>query len=522
MHGGESYWIASTPAPRRYPSVHGELSVDTAVVGAGIVGLTTALHLAQNGVPVALIEARRLARGVSGYTTGKVTVGHGLAYSRLRRTHGERAMCLYAQSQLVAMSTVAEHVRELDIDCDLEWASNYVFAETEEEIGPLQDEVDAAGDAGLEVSLELEPAAPFPATAAVRLDGQAQFHPRKYLLGLAEALHRRGGLIFEETRVTDFDAEQDPVLLTTEDEGTTIRARNVVLATHVPITSRGIFTRVHPRRSYVVAARLRDPISFDGMWINVGEPTRSLRTTPAADGGRLVLLGGEGHRVGQEQDADERYAHLERFLITYLGDADVTHRWSTQDEFSVDGLPFVGRIGGDGSQVLTATGFGGWGMTNGTLAAMLLVDELLGRRERWADLYDIGRTAVAQSAVRFVRENANVAAQLVGGKLAHHDDTPADVLRGEGRLVDLEDGTAAVYRAPDGDVIAVSAQCTHMGCLVAWNAAEDTWDCPCHGSRFDVDGTVLEGPATRPLEAVELEGSDEELDRSATGFSTTG
>jgi glycine/D-amino acid oxidase-like deaminating enzyme/nitrite reductase/ring-hydroxylating ferredoxin subunit len=518
MHGGESYWIASTPAPRRYPTLAGELSVETAVVGGGIVGLTTALRLAQNGIRVALIEASALARGVSGYTTGKVTGGHRLVYSHLRRTHGERAMCLYAQAQLAALAAMAQNVHELDIECDLERVANYVYAETEDELAQLQDELDAACDAGLDAELELEPAVPFPAVGAVRLAGQAQFHPRKYLFGLADALLARGGLIFEQSRVTELEADDDPVVVRTETG--TVRARNVVLATHVPITNRGLFfTRVHPRRSYVVAARMRDGIPFDGMWINVGEPTRSLRTAADGQGGHLVLACGEGHRVGQEEDADERYAHLERFLLAYLGDADVTHRWSTQDAFSVDGLPYVGRIGGESGAVLTATGFGGWGMTNGTVAGMLLSDELLGWRERWADLFDAGRAAVAQSALRFLRENANVAARLVAGKLARHDDTPADVLRGEGRLVDMPDGTAAVYRTPDGELLAVAAECTHMGCLVAWNAAESSWDCPCHGSRFGVDGSVLEGPATRPLETVELELAEEgggRLDRSAT------
>jgi glycine/D-amino acid oxidase-like deaminating enzyme/nitrite reductase/ring-hydroxylating ferredoxin subunit len=516
MQGGESYWIASMPAPRRHPPLERDLSIEVVVVGGGIVGLTTALRLAHNGIRVALLEARELARGVSGYTTGKVTAGHRLVYSELRRSHGERAMCLYAQAQLAALAAIAQNVSELGIECDLERVPNYVYAETEEELDALRDEVDAAQAAGLEAELVPAPEVPFPALGAVRLPGQAQFHARKYLFGLADAFLARGGLIFENSRVIELEADDEPGLVTTETAA--VRARNVVLATHVPITNRGLFfARAHPRRSYVVAARLRDRLPFDGMWINVGEPTRSLRSTPDGAGGRLVLVGGEGHRVGQEDDADERYAHLERFLLAYLGDAEVLHRWSTQDAFSVDGLPYVGRVGGETGSVLVATGFGGWGMTNGTVAGMLLADELIGWRELWADLFDAGRASVAQSAIRFVRENANVAAQLVGGKLARHDDAPEDILPGEGRLVDLEDGTAAVYRASDGALQAVSAECTHMGCVVAWNPAEGTWDCPCHGSRFAVDGAVLEGPATRPLEAVEVPGRSHALDPSVAG-----
>jgi glycine/D-amino acid oxidase-like deaminating enzyme/nitrite reductase/ring-hydroxylating ferredoxin subunit len=413
-------------------------------------------------------------------------------------------MCLYAQSQLAALATVVEHVRELGIDCDLEAVPNYVYAETDDELGQLEAEVDAAHDAGLHATLEHDLAVPFPALAAVCLPHQAQFHPRKYLLGLAAAITARGGRIFEGSRVTDLEADDEPVVVRTGSG--TVRARNVVLATHVPITNRGLFyARVHPRRAYAVAARLRDPVPFEGMWINIGEPTRSLRTVPDGEGGRLVLVCGEGHRVGQEDDAEARYAHLERFLVAHFGDAEMKHRWSTQDVISVDGLPYIGRIGGDDAPVLTATGFGGWGLTSGTLAGMLLADDLLGRRELWADLYDTGRAALVQSALRFLRENANVAARLVGGKLARHETSPDEILPGEGRVVDLPEGPAAVYRTLDDEMLAVSAACTHMGCLVSWNAAESSWDCPCHGSRFDVHGTVLEGPATRPLEPVEVE-----------------
>lgn len=500
MQGNASYWIASTDDPG-YPTLPGELSTPIAVVGGGIVGLTVAYLLQSEGVDVTVLEAGKLAAGVSGHTTGKVTAGHGLVYSRLERGWGVDAARGYAESQTAALELVCSLTEKLRIDCDLERAPNFVFGESEPELRLLEDEVECAQRAGLPVRLERDLDVPFPARAAVRLDGQAQFHPRKYLLGLARAAEDAGARIFQDVRVTSLGGSRDAPLL--ETMRGVVRADRVVLATHVPITSRGVFfARVHQRRAYAIAAEHAEP-AVDGMWINVGSPTRSLRETPLPEGGRLLLLVGEGHRVGQEEDTPRRYARLQEYLREHFQEAEVTHRWSTQDAYPVDGVPYIGRVGGNDARVYVATGFGGWGMTGGTLAGGLLADALLRREGPRAALYDAGRARIPQSVTRLVRENVNVAGQLVGGKLKARPRSVDEVGRGEGDVVRLGSGKAAVHRDEDGRVHAVSARCTHMGCDVAWNAAERTWDCPCHGSRFDTDGGVLEGPATRPLAPVE-------------------
>jgi glycine/D-amino acid oxidase-like deaminating enzyme/nitrite reductase/ring-hydroxylating ferredoxin subunit len=471
-----------------------------AVVGGGIVGLTTALLLKRAGLTVAVLEAGSLAQGVSGHTTGKVTAGHGLAYSRLERQLGPRQARVYAESQTAAVELVFRLAKELGIDCDLERVPNHVFAEDDEQVERLAAEASAYGRAGLDVQLVRNPDVPFPARAALRLERQGQFHPRKYLLGLARAIQGDGAMVFERVRAL---AVHQGSVFHVETTSRTVLARHVVLATHVPITMKGwFFARVHPRRGYAVAAPIADG-ALDGMWINVGAPTRSLRTTPLEQGRRLLIAVGEGHRPGQDGDTRERYDALASYVRTHFPGTEIAYRWSTQDAYSVDGLPFVGAAGGDG-RLLVATGFGGWGISGGTLAGILLADWVLGRRTEWMRLYDAGRAALVRSAPSLVRENASVMLRLLGDRLKKRPGSPDDVARGEGRVLDLESGRAAVFCGDDGELTAVSAICTHMGCVVSWNTADRTWDCPCHGSRFATDGSVLEGPATRPLERVEL------------------
>jgi glycine/D-amino acid oxidase-like deaminating enzyme/nitrite reductase/ring-hydroxylating ferredoxin subunit len=498
--GGESYWIASAASPG-YAALDGELTIDVAVVGGGIAGLTTALLLKQAGMSVAVLEATEVGAGVTGHTTGKLTAGHGLAYTQLESRHGEEAAQTYAASQTASIELVMRLVEKLGIECELEHAANYVYAETDDEIALLETEVAVARRAGLPVELMRGPATPFPALAAIRLDGQAQLHARKYVLGLARAVHGDSCAVYEQSRVLELEPGL-PMRLQTELG--TVLAKHVVLATNAPITFKGLFfARAHARRAYVVAARVAsDPV--EGMWINVGSPTRSVRAASLEGGGQLVLVVGEGHRVGQD-DGSDRYGALESFLARHFDGARPAYRWSTQDQYSVDGVPYVGRLGDETSRLYVATGFGGWGLTNGSLSGLLVADAVLGRENPWSALYDPARSSLRRAPGTIVKENAIVARELVGGKLRSRPSSVDEVAAGTGEVLELYGERVAVYRDESGDVFAVSAACTHLGCVVAWNAAERSWDCPCHGSRFDIQGAVLNGPAMHPLEAVDVQ-----------------
>jgi glycine/D-amino acid oxidase-like deaminating enzyme/nitrite reductase/ring-hydroxylating ferredoxin subunit len=492
-----SLWIESTPETS-YGALAGGLDVDVAVVGGGIAGITAAFLLKQAGKSVAVVESKRILHGATGYTTAKVTAAHSLTYTTVAKNFGEDGARVYAEANRGALDLVARLVDELAIDCDFERKANYVYAETPDERARIEQEVDAARRAGLAAELVEETPLPYPVECAFRLEGQAQFHPRKYLLPLARAVHGDGSHVLELTRVSDVGTGRRCVVRS--DRGTIV-ADDVVVATHLPFLDRGFFfAKAHPERSYAVACRIGAEQDPDGMYINVSSPTRSVRTA-SDEHGLLLLLGGEGHKPGDEPDTEARYRALEEYGRRHWQAEEFPYRWSTQDYSPVDGVPYVGRLTRRGEHVYVATGFKKWGMTNGTAAAMILADLILGRENAWAGLYDAKRLTPRASAPGFVKENAAVARHFVGDRLNRGAEAELDTLAaGEGRLLRLNGRKTAAYRDQAGRVHALSPVCTHMGCHVNWNAAERSWDCPCHGSRFSGEGVVIQGPATRDLE----------------------
>ena len=490
-----SLWITTAAPEREYPRLEGELTVDVAVIGGGIAGTVTAALLKQAGVSVALLEAGRLCAGVTGYTTAKVTALHGLTYARLAASHGQETARAYAEANANGIETIASMVLGHGIDCDFERRPALTYTTDPSRRGEIEAEVEAAQQAGLTAVFTTETELPFPVAAAVRLDGQAQFHPRRFCLGLAATVPGGASHVFERSPVLDVDSGAGTVAT----ESGVVHAGAVVLATHLPFLDRGLFfAKCWPERSYAIAVQPGPGTpELSGMYLSADQPTRSLRGT--AEG--VLIVGGEGHKAGQDPDTRQRYAALEEWAAAQLGVTEVTHRWSAHDHHSVDGLPFVGRLL-PGSNVLVATGFGKWGMTNGAAAARMLTDHITGTPNPWSEVFDATRQRAVITSSEFYKENADaVGRRLVGDRLATLRPPPADSLApGEGGIVRLDGDKVAAFRDDDGVLHAVSPVCTHVGCLVAFNRAEQTWDCPCHGSRYDVDGQVIEGPALAPLE----------------------
>jgi glycine/D-amino acid oxidase-like deaminating enzyme/nitrite reductase/ring-hydroxylating ferredoxin subunit len=491
-----SLWV-DTAVPPEFSRLEHDVAVDVAVVGAGITGLTTALLLKRAGASVAVLEGRRIGHGVTGYTTAKLTSLQGLVYTLLTSRFGVERATIYAQANEAAVAKVAELAGATGADCDLRTKPNHTYVEQAAGLGRIEEELEAASRAGLPVTFTTETDLPFPIAGAVRLDGQAEFHPVKYLAALADAVSGEGSHVFEESMATGVE-DGSPCHVRTELGRVT--ADSVVVATHMPFLDRGLFfARLRPERSYVVAARLEGDAP-QGMYLSADQPTRSIRSHPI--GGReITLIGGEGHKTGQA-DAEERYGRLEHWAHERFDVEALVCRWAAQDHISADGMPYVGRVTPLSGRLLTATGFRKWGLTNGTAAAMMMSDAVLGRANPWAEAFNSNRVAVRAAAPRLVKENVNAGFHFFADRLRNHVGSATEQLdAGEGRVVRDGLGQAAVYRDDEGDLHRLSARCTHQGCIVRWNDAERTWDCPCHGSRFDpVDGEVIEGPAVAPLE----------------------
>ena len=490
-----SYWISSSPL-RDFPALDRDLEVDVTVVGGGIVGLTTAMLLTRAGRSVAVVEGLKLLHGTTGYTTAKVTSGHGLIYESISSKHGDDAAMAYAAAQEAALHQIATWVEDEAIECDFERRPNFVYCLSEKDIPKIRSEAEAEERAGLPSVFTTETDLPFDVAAAIRQENQAQFHPAKYLAHVAEQVTAGGGEIFERSRVTDVrEGDRCEVIA----DGGTIRCDQVVLATNYPILDRGLFfPRVHPKRSYCLAGPVDAATAPEGMYIST-EPTRSIRTTPFEDR-RLLIVGGEGHTVGQDYDTDDHYRELESWAFERFALTDVHYRWSSQDGTTVDEIPYVGSLRRGSDRLYTATGFAKWGMTNGTCAATVISDAILQRDNRWAALFDPHRVTVRESAAKFVEENAKVALHWVRDRVIHPQRGVFDDLApGEASVRQAGLKNLAGYRDDDGELHVVSAVCTHLACIVSWNKAEQSWDCPCHGSRFDFDSHVLQGPAVKDL-----------------------
>jgi glycine/D-amino acid oxidase-like deaminating enzyme/nitrite reductase/ring-hydroxylating ferredoxin subunit len=475
-------------ADTAYPPLGGRIGVDVAVVGAGITGATAAWLLKQAGKTVALIESGRVGFGATGYTTAKLTVGHGLVYCRLIDAFGEETARRYARSNQEAIEQVAAVVAEHGIDCQLERAENYVYVEDGGRAADIERELRAAQTAGVAAELTADTDLPYPVAAAVRVGDQAQLHPWRYVAGLARLVDGDGSHVFELTRATGVKSGEPCVVETTAGS---VHAGHVVMATQLPFLDRGLFfAKAHPAVSYVVAAPVAERDAPRGMYLSAEQPTRSVRSTPGDRGQRVLLVGGP-----------DGYDALERFLRERFGVAEPAYRWSTHDYVPVDGLPYIGRLRRGEDRILLATGFAKWGMTKGTLAASILSDAILGRRNEYADLYDSTRLDVTRSVRRLTTGNAKVALHFFGDRLRPRvgRETIDQLTPGAGAVVRLGGRLYAVHRDDAGELHALSARCTHLGCIVAWHGDDGAWVCPCHGSRFAADGTLVQGPAVADL-----------------------
>jgi glycine/D-amino acid oxidase-like deaminating enzyme/nitrite reductase/ring-hydroxylating ferredoxin subunit len=466
------------------------------VVGAGITGMTTALMLARAGMDVALLERHGVGAGTTGRTTAKVTMLHGLVYASLLQREGEERARAYADANRAGVAAVRELTETLKIDCDLVTAPAVTFAWSESARPDLEAEVEAGKRLGIPLRLEESVDLPGPVAAGVVLDDQLHFHPLKYIDGLAIAFTAAGGRLHGGEGVLSISDRDDGVVV--ETASATLRARHAVVATLLPFTDiGGFFAKAEPMRSYAMAAVLSQPMA-NGMYISTDEPIRSARPIEI-DGRPGVVTSGPSHKVGTETDTQRCYDELERWTRETFDVTSIPYRWSAQDYVTSDKVPYVGRSPRT-DHVYVATGFRKWGLSNGTAAALMLRDLLTGEPNPWIEAFDASRGPAVKDIVELGRVNLDVARQLTAGLLKRLRAPDLDGLpEGEGRIVEIDGKTVGAFRDHTGSMLAVDLACTHLGCTVRWNQAETSWDCPCHGSRFTPEGTVIEGPAVEPL-----------------------
>lgn len=492
-----SHWLATTPRTD-YPRLAQPIEVEVAVIGAGIAGICTAWEIARTGRSVAVLEARHVAETTTGHTTGKLTALHGLRYTTLRSIFGTKGAQAYAQVQQAAIDRVFSVAAELAIDCDLERQPAVTYVESAAATGQIDREVEAANEAGLDAEKVTDTDLPYPVAAGIRVADQAQFHPRKYLLGLCRDLTDLGGQIFEHTRITGLD-EGSPCTLTAEN-GCTVRASSVVVSTNYPIFDRAMmFARLAPKREFVIAARLPEDQDPHGMYVTAENHTRSVRTAPLAKDQRLLIVTGESFRPGS-RDVAARRQRLVEWTHERFPDADVESWWAAQDNTTTDQMPFIGPLHPFARHVWVAAGFGGWGMSNGVAAGQLLALMTAGETPEEAKPFDPRRVHPVREALPFAKAQVSVARHFVGDRLTDEMHRSTELGLREGAVTSVAGHKRAVYRDEQGAYHVLSATCTHLGCPVRFNDAEERWECPCHGSRFDpVDGSVAQGPATQPL-----------------------
>ncbi len=489
----------------KFPRVAQSGKFDVVVVGGGITGITAAWLLKQSGQTVALIERDRFAQVDTGHTTAHLTYVTDLNLTTLVKNFGDDHARAVWDAGHAAMQQIAEIVSEQQIACEFRHVPGFLHASLEsekDESKPLKEEAELARKLGFDATFLAR--VPFFERAGIRFSNQAKFHPRKYLAGLLEMLPGEGCQAFEHSEVTEFGDK--PLSVTAN--GHALECDYVVIATHVPLmgntglASATLFqTKLAPYSSYVIGAKLPKDALPEALFYDTSDPYYYLRVErgPRND---YAIFGGADHKTGQVSNTDERFARLEATLLKHVPQAKLDRRWSGQVIETNDGLPYIGETA---ERQFVATGFAGNGMTFGTLSAMMARDASLRRKNPWQELFSVSRKKLRGGAWDYVKENLDYPYYMVKDRLTSAEGRSLqDVQRGEGKILRLEGNKVAAYRDKNGRVTTVSAQCTHMGCLVNWNSAEATWDCPCHGSRFHPSGEVLAGPAESPLAAVAL------------------
>lgn len=497
-----SIWIDSVPKILdKSKSLDSNISCDVTIVGGGLTGLTSAYYLSKKGLKVVVLEKESLMLKTSGNTTAKITAQHDLFYKYLIDTFGAETAKKYLNCNLEAIDNIKKIIDDERINCDFEYQSSYVFTKSNSYVQDIKDEAKATHMFGFDSKLLTK--IPLPINnvlCAIEFPNQAQFNPRKYALGLSNSILNNQGLIFENSKVTDVQKIKD--IYYTKVGDYSVQSKYVILATRYPfINAPGFyFLKMYQTLSYCASFEIPDNL-FSGMYINAEHPTLSARI--AKDNGKdVLLLSGCSHKVGKPSGVSDPYSTLTTFAHSIYSDSKMISKWVTEDSVSLDKLPYIGQFSSLMPNMYVATGFKKWGMTFSNVASNILVDKILGNDNEYSDIFDSTRLHPIQNKEEMGNMIKEATTSIVIKKFTLPNDTIQSLALNEGKIIEFEGSKIGVYKNKDGDVFKVKPVCTHLGCELSWNPVNKTWDCPCHGSRFNYDGKLLYGPALHDLEVL--------------------
>ncbi|MFY0148077.1 FAD-dependent oxidoreductase [Bacillus cytotoxicus] len=494
-----SYWMDSTLLPT-FPALSENIKTEVVIIGAGITGITTAYLLAKEGMKVVLLDSDRILNGTTGHTTAKITAQHDLIYDELINHFGIDKARLYYEANHQALQFIKETVKTHHIECGFTEEDAYLYTTGKDELRKLIKEYEAYKKLNIPCEYVTSIPVPLSTQAALVMKKQAQFHPLHYLKKLVEEFIKMGGTIYEHTTAIDIEKGFYPQVITKN--GQRITSGYVALCSHFPFYDKSsfFFTRMYAERSYVLAIQSKTEYP-GGMYLSIDNPTRSLRST-TIDGTKLILVGGESHKTGQGINTMLHYEALHSFAEEIFEIEQIPYRWSAQDLITLDKIPYIEHINENNPNIFVATGYRKWGMTTSTVAAQLLTTSIIKRNSPYKELFAPSRFHADPDIKTFASQNLDVAKHLIEGKLEFALREPEDLANGEGAVVRVNGKRAGAYKDDNGKLHIVDTTCTHLGCEVEWNSGDCTWDCPCHGSRFSINGDVVEGPANQPLKRV--------------------
>ncbi len=522
-----SYWISSMPHLENLNIIDHNHITDVCIVGAGLAGLSTAYYLAKNGIKVTVIDKAEIGAKTSGHTTAKITLQHGLVYDYLINTFGFDYALNYFRANEKAISNIKHIIDSENIDCDFEYKNNYIYTTSQDDLTKIHNEIKAVNSlASGNLSNEQnntkkiennysnsnynkedyaqfvkETGLPFKVTGAIETKNQAQFHPTKYMYGLAKAVRNYGGLIFTNSLVEDVQKYGNEYI--TYSNNYTIKSKYIVIASHYPfINFPGFyFSKMYQSTSYVVAIETNKKLP-NGMYINTGEPVLSFRTAKQQNGKELLIISGGDHKTGYSPESEEFYGYkyIEKQAKKHFPDCKILYKWNTRDCITLDKIPYIGEFSLFMPNAYVATGFNKWGMTSSNIAANIIKDEILGHNNLYAPTFDSNRFKPIKNRGEMKNMVKQVFNSFVSNRIKIPDEDLSAIQNDNGGIIRINGAAVGIYKDKDGQIYAVDPTCTHLGCLLTWNNVDKTWDCPCHGSRFDYKGKNLYDPAFKDLE----------------------